>query len=147
MLNFFIKGKEDPNSTTSRKGKEDPNSTTSRPSLARQQDAISVAFCWRAGDGTTLNNRLVDFVIFQGIRTSIAKKPNIFVIFQRGPDPLSTPTPPPHPLDPHMRFQSNPLLVLSFGRKLPIFSGVKKLVRTCSARQRENKGETSKTVQ
>ena len=31
------------------------------------------------------------FVIFQGIRTSIAKKPYIFVIFQGGPDPLSPP--------------------------------------------------------
>ena len=35
-------------------------------------------------------------MIFQGIRTSIAKKPYIFVIFQGGPSPLST-----H-LDPHM---------------------------------------------
>ena len=36
---------------------------------------------------------------FQGIQTSIAKKPEIFVIFQGGgvgPDPLSP------PLDPHM---------------------------------------------
>ena len=32
------------------------------------------------------------FVIFQGIRTSIAKKPYTFVIFQGGPGP---PTPPP----------------------------------------------------
>ena len=35
---------------------------------------------------------LGSFVIFQGIRTSIAKKPYIFVIFQGGgggPDPLS----------------------------------------------------------
>ena len=32
------------------------------------------------------------FVIFQGIQTSIAKKPYSFVIFQRGgPDPLSPP--------------------------------------------------------
>ena len=30
-------------------------------------------------------------VIFQGILTSIAKKPYIFVIFQAGPDPLSPP--------------------------------------------------------
>ena len=34
-------------------------------------------------------------VIFQGIRTCIARKPYIFVIFQ-GADP------PPPPLDPHM---------------------------------------------
>ena len=38
------------------------------------------------------------FVIIQGIRTSIAKKPYSFVIFQGGgPDPLSPP-----PLDPRM---------------------------------------------
>ena len=35
-------------------------------------------------------------MIFKGIRTSIAKKPYIFVIFQGGLDPLST------PLDPRM---------------------------------------------
>ena len=35
-------------------------------------------------------------MIFQGIRTSIAKEPYIFVIFQGGPNPLSP------PLDPHM---------------------------------------------
>ena len=28
---------------------------------------------------------------FQGIRTSIAKKPYIFMIFQGGPDPLTAP--------------------------------------------------------
>ena len=43
---------------------------------------------------------LINFVIFQGIRASIAKKPFIFVIFSGGSrgdlDPLS------HPLDPHM---------------------------------------------
>ena len=41
---------------------------------------------------------LGSFVIFQGIRTSIVKKPYIFVIFQGGPDPLSP------PLDPPMRW-------------------------------------------
>ena len=39
---------------------------------------------------------LGSFVIFQGIRTSIAKKPYIFVIFQGGPDPLSSPLDPSH---------------------------------------------------
>ena len=34
---------------------------------------------------------ICSFVIFQGIRTSIAKKPYIFVIFQGGLDPLSLP--------------------------------------------------------
>ena len=34
-------------------------------------------------------------MIFQGIRTSIAKEPYIFVIFQGGPNPLPPPPPPP----------------------------------------------------
>ena len=51
-----------------------------------------MAFRWRADDVPTLNACLG----FQGIRTSIAKKPCIFVIFQgEGPDP-------PPPLDPRM---------------------------------------------
>ena len=57
-----------------------------------------MAFRWRTDDSTTWNAGLVQFcsfVIFQGISTSIAKEPYIFVIFQGGPDPL----PPP---DPHM---------------------------------------------
>ena len=49
-----------------------------------------MSFKWRNA-GLTLN---ADFVIFQGIQTSIAKKPYIFVIFQGGA--LSS------PLDPHM---------------------------------------------
>ena len=53
-----------------------------------------MAFRWRADDGPTLNAGLV----FQGLRTSLAKKPYIFVIFQRGP----TPCPPPPLLDPRM---------------------------------------------
>ena len=57
-----------------------------------------MAFRWRADDGQTWNG-LDSFVIFQGIPTSIAKEPYIFVIFQGGPDPLSPP-----PLDPHMTF-------------------------------------------
>ena len=48
-----------------------------------------IAFRWRADDGPTLNAHLVP-VIFQGIRTSIAKETLLFVIFQGGgPDPLS----------------------------------------------------------
>ena len=42
-------------------------------------------------------NLLGNFVFFQGILTSIAKKPYNFVIFQGGPDPCP-------PLDPHMAF-------------------------------------------
>ena len=52
-----------------------------------------MAFRWRADNGTTW--QLYDF---QRIRTSIARKPYIFVIFQGGggPDPLSA------PMDPRM---------------------------------------------
>ena len=57
-------------------GFEDPNITKSGPSSARQRNA---------DDGQTLNDSLV--ALCQGIRTSIAQKPYIFVIFQRGPGP------------------------------------------------------------
>ena len=47
-----------------------------------------MAFRWRADNGPKLNAGLVAFVIIQGVRTSIVKKPYIlFVIFQGGPDP------------------------------------------------------------
>ena len=36
-------------------GREDPNTTISGPSLACQQNAIKMAFCWRANDGPTSN--------------------------------------------------------------------------------------------
>ena len=51
-------------------------------------------FRWRADDDPTLNAGLVA-LCFKGIRTSIAKEPYIFVIFQGrgGPDPVSTPPP------------------------------------------------------
>ena len=69
-------------------GREDPNITKRGPSSACQRTAIEMAFHWRADDGC-----FGSFEIFQGIRTSIAKKPYIFVIFQEGgPDPLP-PTP------------------------------------------------------
>ena len=51
-------------------------------------------FRWHADDGPTLNAGLVA-EIFQG--TCIARKPNIFVIFQGGGSGLPVP-----PLDPHM---------------------------------------------
>ena len=60
-----------------------------------------MAFRWQADDGPTLNAGLGSFVIFQGIRTSIAKKKTIF--FSGGPDPLF-----PHPLDPPMRPDIDP---------------------------------------
>ena len=40
-----------------------------------------MAFPRRAHDGPTLNAGLVAWGFFQGIRTSIAKKPYIFIIF------------------------------------------------------------------
>ena len=40
-------------------GREDPNTTVSGPSLARQQNAIKMAFCWRADDVPALNACLV----------------------------------------------------------------------------------------
>ena len=54
-----------------------------------------MAFCWRADDGPALNAGLVAFVIFQGIQTSIAKKPYIFVIFQGLGGGVPTPPIPP----------------------------------------------------
>ena len=66
----------------------DPNntSTISGPSSGRQQNAIQMAFRWRADDGPTSNAGLV----FQGILINTTKKPYVFVFFQgRGvPDPL-----------------------------------------------------------
>ena len=46
-----------------------------------------MAFRWRANDDPSLNLTW-KFCDFQGIRTSIAKKPFIFVIFQGDLDPL-----------------------------------------------------------
>ena len=82
----------------------DQNNTKSGPISTHKRNAITVAFRWRAYDGPTLNAGLV----LQGIRTSIAKKPYIFVIFQcvgRGPDPCP---PPPH-LDPPMKTSQHTL--------------------------------------
>ena len=62
---------------------EDPNTTKSRPIIAYQRNAISLASRW----WPYLKCWLGSLVIFKGIRTSIAKKPYIFVIFQGGPDP------------------------------------------------------------
>ena len=48
-----------------------------------------MVFRWRADEGPTLNAGLIgSFVIGQGIRTTIAKKSYIFVIFRVGPDPF-----------------------------------------------------------
>ena len=75
-------------------GREDQNTTKSGPSSSCQRSAIEMAFHWHADDGPTLNADLVgSFVILCGIRTRIAKKPYIFVIFSGGggPEPLSPP--------------------------------------------------------
>ena len=55
-----------------------------------QRDAI----CWRADNGPTLIVGLGTFVSFQGIRTSIAKKPYSFVIFHGGGG-VQSPSPTP----------------------------------------------------
>ena len=70
-------------------GIKDPNVTINGLSSARQRNAIlsdvSLAGrCW-----PNIEYWLGGFVIFQGIRTSISKKPFIFVISQGGPDHLS----------------------------------------------------------
>ena len=53
-----------------------PYKPISGPSSACRRNAIYIAFCWRVDVGP-----FCSFVNFQGIRTSIAKKPFIFVIF------------------------------------------------------------------
>ena len=53
-----------------------------------------MVFRWRADDGPTLNAGFCSFVIFQGIRASIAKKPYVFVIFRGGGGGVRTPCPP-----------------------------------------------------
>ena len=40
-------------------GRKDPHTTKSGPSLARQQNAIKMAFRWQAGDSPRLNAGLV----------------------------------------------------------------------------------------
>ena len=80
-------------------GTEDPNTTKSGPLSAHQQNAILMVFRWRANDGPTLNAGLID-VILQRIRTRIAKKPYIFVIFQGG----GSWSPPVSPLDLRMAY-------------------------------------------
>ena len=64
-------------------GREDPNTSISGPSSACQRMPMMANIeCW-----------LSSLVIFQEIRTSIARKPYIFVILQGGR--VWTPVPPP----------------------------------------------------
>ena len=65
-------------------GIDDPNITFNGPLSARQRNVIFTGEptwpnieCWHGS-----------FVIFQGIRISIANKTNNFMIFQGGPDPM-----------------------------------------------------------
>ena len=62
-------------------GREDQNTTISGPSSARQRNAVSLQ---RDDDGSTMNAGLVALCFFQGILTSIAKKPYIFGFFGGG---------------------------------------------------------------
>ena len=89
---FFDKRKEDPNS-----------STKSGPSLARQRNAIYMAFRWRDDDGPTLNAGLAALWFFRGSGPVLLRNP-IFLWFFRGE--VRTPCPPPPPLDPHMTYIS-----------------------------------------
>ena len=60
----------------------DPNTTISGPPSVRQRNASGMM---EADDGRpNIECWLSSFVIFQGIRTSLAKKTYIFVIFQKG---------------------------------------------------------------
>ena len=80
----FVKG--DPTLTTFvfkvEEGGEDPSPTLSGPSSARQRNA-NKAFRWHADEYPTSNSGFAA-AIFQGIRTCIARKPYIFLIFQGG---------------------------------------------------------------
>ena len=87
--------------------RKDPNTTISGPSSAHQRNAILMAFRRRADDGPTLNAGL-QLRVFQGIRTSIVKKPYILVIFQRGSGP------PVSPLDPRMQSRSKCYILVNF---------------------------------
>ena len=62
-------------------------------SAKRHLNGVSLAGRW----WSNIECWLGSFVIFQGIRTSIAKKPYIFVIF-RGSSHSRPPAPPPPPL-------------------------------------------------
>ena len=79
--------------------RKDPNSTFRGPSLFHQQNAIYMTFLLACQWWPNIECWLCSFVIFQGIETSIAKKPCSSVIFQGGGlDPY------PLPLDPRMMY-------------------------------------------
>ena len=70
------------------KGSEAPKTTKSGQLSACQQNTIEMAFRWRADNGPLFDADLAA-CDFQGIQTSISRKPFKFVIFQGGSDPLS----------------------------------------------------------
>ena len=81
-------------------GGKGSNNSISGPSSARQRNAIFNGASLACQRWPNNDSWLGIFVIFRGIRTSIAKKPYIFYDFsggeRRGPDPLF------HPSDLHM---------------------------------------------
>ena len=64
-------------------GKNDLNTSISGPSSARQQNAIWMAFCWRAHLSPKLNAGLVALWFFRGSGPVLLENPIFFVIFSR----------------------------------------------------------------
>ena len=90
----------------------DPDFTINGPSSTRQRNAINgVSLAGR--QRPNIECWLGSFVIFQGIRTSIAKKTYIFVIF-RGTGP---PAPPPPSVSAHSFADFN-LISLKYPMKM-----------------------------
>ena len=73
------------------RGREEQNTAISGPLSARLRNGVSLPCHWWPNIECVLGS----FVIFQGILTSIAKKPYILVNFQGGGPDLCLP-----PLDP-----------------------------------------------
>ena len=110
-------------------GIDDQNTTKSRAIIVspakRHLNGVSLAGRWRPINECWLGS----FVIFQGIRTSIAKKPYIFVIFQGGLDPYS-------PLDPRMGYFIHicqEIIAIAIGHSVPILNNLMKLTITLPA--------------
>ena len=76
------------------KWRKDPITIISRPSLARQQSAIKMAFCWCAYVGPNLNAGLIALWFFRGSGPVLLRNPIFLWFFRGGPDPLSPPLPP-----------------------------------------------------
>ena len=56
-------------------GREEPNSAKSGTSSAHQQNAILMAFRWRADNGPTLNVGLVALRFFRGSGSVVLRNP------------------------------------------------------------------------